>query len=90
MHRRTRANESFPQSSDGTYPGNDLETALSHYWGGFPTAFFAEYVLGVRPTVPGFKEFVVAPLSDWPDEWVSGRIREPVISTFGAKKTTVL
>ncbi|GAA6024212.1 hypothetical protein JCM8202_003539 [Rhodotorula sphaerocarpa] len=64
-------------SSDGTYPGNDLETALSHYWGGFPTAFFAEYVLGVRPTVPGFKEFVVAPLSDWPDEWVSGRIPTP-------------
>lgn len=24
------------QSSDATYPGNDLQTALSHFWGGFP------------------------------------------------------
>ncbi|KWU43435.1 hypothetical protein RHOSPDRAFT_35040 [Rhodotorula sp. JG-1b] len=64
-------------SADGTYPGNDLETAQSHYWGGFPTAFMTEYVLGVRPTTPGFVTFEVKPLSDWSDTWVQGRVPTP-------------
>ncbi|ORY82403.1 Six-hairpin glycosidase-like protein [Leucosporidium creatinivorum] len=64
-------------SSDGTYPGNDLQTALSHFWGGFPTAFLSEYVLGVQPITPGFKTFRVAPLSDWSGDWVHGRVPTP-------------
>ncbi|KAL7337612.1 catalytic activity: RhaA is able to hydrolyze alpha-1 [Rhodotorula toruloides] len=64
-------------SADGTYPGNDLETAQSHFWGGFPTAFMMEYVLGVKPTTPGFATFEVAPISGWEDDWVEGRVPTP-------------
>uniref|UniRef100_A0A0K3CKK1 BY PROTMAP: gi/342321267/gb/EGU13201.1/ Catalytic activity: RhaA is able to hydrolyze alpha-1 [Rhodotorula glutinis ATCC 204091] n=1 Tax=Rhodotorula toruloides TaxID=5286 RepID=A0A0K3CKK1_RHOTO len=66
-------------SADGTYPGNDLETAQSHFWGGFPppTAFLTEYVLGVKPTTPGFATFEVAPISGWKDDWVEGRVPTP-------------
>jgi hypothetical protein len=35
-----------------------------------------EYVLGVRPTTPGFVTFEVKPLSDWSDTWVQGRVRK--------------
>ncbi|BGP29034.1 hypothetical protein JCM10296v2_000770 [Rhodotorula toruloides] len=50
---------------------------LSHHWGGFPTAFMTEYVLGVKPTTPGFATFEVAPISGWQDDWVEGRVPTP-------------
>jgi len=64
-------------SPDGLFPGNDLETAQSHFWGGFPTAFLTEYVLGVQPTKPGFVEFEVKPLADFATGWNEGRVPTP-------------
>ncbi|KAK4051647.1 hypothetical protein OIV83_002787 [Microbotryomycetes sp. JL201] len=64
-------------SRDGTYPGNDLETAQSHAWGAFPTAFMNEYVLGVTPRKPGFVEFNVKPLSNFNVSWAQGRVPTP-------------
>ncbi|KAM0789680.1 hypothetical protein ACM66B_006542 [Microbotryomycetes sp. NB124-2] len=64
-------------SQDGTYPGNDLETAQSHAWGAFPTAFMNEYVLGVTPKKPGFTEFNVKPLSNFNVGWAQGRVPTP-------------
>lgn len=45
---------------DGT-PGLDAYTSLCHGWSTAPTALFSRFVLGVQPTSPGFKTWVVAP-----------------------------
>ena len=34
---------------------------LSHPWGAYPPYLIAKYVFGVKPTVPGWKEYVVEP-----------------------------
>lgn len=47
-------------SPDGT-PGIDAYTSLCHGWSTAPTALFSRFVLGVQPTSPGFKTWVVAP-----------------------------
>ncbi|KAK3496009.1 Six-hairpin glycosidase-like protein [Neurospora crassa] len=44
-------------------PGFGLTTSLCHGWATGPTAELTQYVLGVRPTQPGWKEFAVAPLT---------------------------
>ena len=44
-------------------PGLGLITSLCHGWAAGPTAELTRYVLGVRPTQPGWKEFAVAPLT---------------------------
>ena len=65
---------------DGS-PGIDLFTSLAHPWGAAPSYVLPEYLLGVRPTTPGYGSFVVRPaiglleLSE-----VSGRVPTP----FGA------
>lgn len=65
---------------DGS-PGIDLFTSLAHPWGAAPSYVLPEYLLGVRPTTPGYKSFAVRPaiglleLSE-----VSGRVPTP----FGA------
>ncbi|CAI6244859.1 unnamed protein product [Periconia digitata] len=45
---------------DGS-PGIDAFTSLAHPWGAAPTYVLPEYVLGIRPTTPGYKSFVVQP-----------------------------
>jgi len=64
-------------STDGTYPGLDLFTGSSHFWASMPNAFLTEYVLGVRPTSPGYTKFVFEPLRGWNSEWISGRVPTP-------------
>ena len=64
-------------SADGTYPGLDLFTGGSHFWASMPNTFLTEYVLGVRPTAPGYSSFIFAPLPGFNSEWVQGRIPTP-------------
>ncbi|KAL5377223.1 hypothetical protein DPSP01_009889 [Paraphaeosphaeria sporulosa] len=45
---------------DGS-PGLDLFTSLAHPWGAAPSYVLPEYLLGVRPTISGYKSFVVNP-----------------------------
>ncbi|KAH7350663.1 catalytic activity: RhaA is able to hydrolyze alpha-1 [Rhexocercosporidium sp. MPI-PUGE-AT-0058] len=59
-------------SPDSAYPGLDLFTGQSHFWGSGPTAFLTEHVLGVRPTVPGYSRFLFAPLPGFNTSWVHG------------------
>lgn len=45
---------------DGS-PGIDAFTSLAHPWGAAPTYVLPEYLLGIRPTAPGYERFVVQP-----------------------------
>lgn len=45
---------------DGS-PGLDLFTSLAHPWGAAPSYVLPEYLLGVRPTNPGYRTFVLKP-----------------------------
>ncbi|KAF9874327.1 hypothetical protein CkaCkLH20_08310 [Colletotrichum karsti] len=45
---------------DGT-PGLGTVTSLCHGWAAGPTAELSKHVLGVQPTAPGFKEWMVQP-----------------------------
>ncbi|KAM0322075.1 hypothetical protein ACHAQA_009704 [Verticillium albo-atrum] len=47
---------------DGT-PGLGIGTSLCHGWAAGPTAELSRFVLGVRPTKPGFAEWEVRPMS---------------------------
>ncbi|KAJ5640999.1 Six-hairpin glycosidase-like protein [Penicillium herquei] len=64
-------------STNGTYPGLDLFTGMSHFWGSYPTVFLTEYALGVRATKPGYKEFLFAPMPGFKTDWVQGRVPTP-------------
>ncbi|KAJ5753780.1 uncharacterized protein N7511_007933 [Penicillium nucicola] len=64
-------------SPDGAYPGIDLFTGLSHFWGSYPTVFLTEHVLGIRAASVGYKEFVFAPLTGFKTNWVQGRVPTP-------------
>lgn len=44
-------------------PGLGLPTSLCHGWAAGPTAELTRYVLGVRPSQPGWKRFVIAPVT---------------------------
>ncbi|KAJ8122811.1 hypothetical protein ONZ43_g1087 [Nemania bipapillata] len=44
-------------------PGLGITTSLCHGWSAGPTAELSKYVLGARPTRPGWAEFKVAPLT---------------------------
>ena len=71
------AHNGFSQSPDGSYPGLDLFTGQSHYWGAYSTAFLTEYALGVRPISVGYSQFLFAPLPSFKVEWVQGRVPTP-------------
>ncbi|KAJ5919313.1 hypothetical protein N7466_010256 [Penicillium verhagenii] len=76
-------------STDGKYPGLDLFTGLSHFWGSYPTVFLTEYVLGVRAATPGYSEYLFAPLPKFKTEWVHGRVPTPsglVYAAWGYNK----
>ncbi|KAK6850975.1 hypothetical protein PG987_000609 [Apiospora arundinis] len=44
-------------------PGLGVATSLCHGWSAGPTAELSRFVLGARPTQPGWKAFVVAPVT---------------------------
>lgn len=56
----------------------DLEGARSaaHSWGGLPAAALSRYILGVRPTAPGFDSFIVAPQTG-DLSWAEGDVPTP-------------
>ncbi|KAF7717908.1 Glycoside Hydrolase Family 78 protein [Penicillium ucsense] len=71
-------------STDGRYPGLDLFTGQTHFWGSYPTVFLSEYTLGVRPTQPGYEQFIFAPLPGFKTEWVHGRVPTPAGLIYAA------
>ncbi|KRF21823.1 alpha-L-rhamnosidase C-terminal domain-containing protein [Phycicoccus sp. Soil803] len=56
----------------------DLDGAHSaaHSWGSLPAAALSRYVLGIRPTTPGFDTFVVAP-QPGDLSWAAGDVPTP-------------
>ncbi|KAL4971425.1 Six-hairpin glycosidase-like protein [Aspergillus desertorum] len=59
-------------------PGLDLFTPHAHPWGGAPTYVFTEYILGIQPTSPGFKDWAFRPvITGMRLSWVEGRIPTP-------------
>jgi hypothetical protein len=52
------------------------ENSLCHGWASAPTIHLPAYVLGVRPTEPGFRRFVVAP-NPTDLAWANGTIPTP-------------
>ncbi|KAI0579968.1 Bac-rhamnosid multi-domain protein [Pyrenophora tritici-repentis] len=60
-------NDSYSSGASWEYvkpygsPGIDLFTSLAHPWGAAPSYVLPEYLLGVRPVTPGYKEFVLQP-----------------------------
>ena len=69
---------------DGS-PGIDLFTSLAHPWGAAPTYVLPEYLLGVRPITPGYKEFVLQPAVGYLGlKEAAGRVPTP----FGAINAT--
>ncbi|RDW84250.1 hypothetical protein BP6252_01840 [Coleophoma cylindrospora] len=71
-------------SIDGVYPGLDIFTGQSHFWGSYPTVFLTDYVLGIRALKPAFNEFLFAPLPGFRTEWVHGRVPTPSGSIYAA------
>ncbi|KAJ4114753.1 hypothetical protein NW768_011307 [Fusarium equiseti] len=57
---------------DGT-PGLGISTSLCHGWAAGPTAELSKYVLGVRPTKPGFAKWKVQPML-LGLKWAKGRV----------------
>ncbi|KAL1656218.1 hypothetical protein SLS61_001291 [Didymella pomorum] len=57
---------------DGT-PGLGDITSLCHAWGAGPTSELSAYVLGVRPTSPGYKTWVFEPRT-LGLEWAKGKV----------------
>lgn len=51
--------ENFPQHY-GMY-GNKYGKSLCHAWGAGPIYLLGSYVMGLKPTAPGYKTFTVAP-----------------------------
>ncbi len=53
---------SFWETIDGASAFGNAGS-LCHGWSGIPAWFYGAYVLGVKPTAPGFKEYDVKPIS---------------------------
>ena len=72
--------EKYVPSETGTQHlamyGRPYGKSLCHAWGASPIYLLGKYYLGVRPTKPGYAEFVVEPhLGDL--EWIKGDIPTP-------------
>ncbi|KAK8253209.1 Six-hairpin glycosidase-like protein [Phyllosticta capitalensis] len=69
-----------PGLSSAPIPALSAYTSLSHPWGGAPTYMLPSFVLGVRATAPGFREWqVVVPAfeavrRDLGVSWARGRV----------------
>ena len=56
--------------------GRPYGKSLCHAWGASPVYLLGKYYLGVRPTKPGYEEYVVEPhLGDL--EWMKGDVPTP-------------
>lgn len=82
MENTTRIDEMpIPQKSDvhtdnGGFCYVGLRNSLCHGWASGPTAWLSEYVLGIKPLVPGCKKVLIKPyLGDL--EWVEGSYPTP-------------
>ncbi|MGD9557257.1 MAG: alpha-L-rhamnosidase C-terminal domain-containing protein [Mangrovibacterium sp.] len=66
------------QSGDEHYAmyGRPFGKSLCHAWGANPVYLFGKYLLGVRPTAPGYQAYVVEP-SLAGLEWVEGKVPTP-------------
>ncbi|WP_243076368.1 alpha-L-rhamnosidase C-terminal domain-containing protein [Microbacterium sp. SS28] len=62
-------------ATDGS-PGFGATTSLAHGWASGAGVALSSYVLGVRPTAPGFREWVVAP-QPGPLTWARGQVPTP-------------
>ncbi len=68
-----------PISRNGTFAehfGSDYNTSYCHGWGAGPVMQLPAYVLGVRPTAPGWKEIEIAPQTAGLD-WAEGTVPTP-------------
>jgi len=61
--------------ADGT-PGFGPYTSLAHGWSSGPTSALTTYVLGVQPTAPGFRTWLVAPQPGGLT-WAEGQVPTP-------------
>lgn len=52
-------------------------TSLAHPWGAGVTKWLSENILGIRPSIPGFKNFVILPHLDGHLTWVRGEMPTP-------------
>ncbi|KAK8137302.1 Six-hairpin glycosidase-like protein [Apiospora sp. TS-2023a] len=77
--------ETLDASGRPGLPG--LATSLCHGWSAGPTAELSRFVLGARPTTPGWGEFVVAPLTLGLRS-AGGRVPLPL--TTGLNSTTTM
>ena len=66
------------QSGDEHYEmyGRPFGKSLCHAWGANPVYLFGKYLLGVRPTSPGYRTYVVEP-SLAGLEWIKGKVPTP-------------
>jgi len=73
------------QSGDEHYAmyGRPFGKSLCHAWGANPVYLFGKYLLGVKPTSPGYKTWLVEP-SLAGLEWIKGKVPTPdgVIEVF--------
>ena len=72
--------EKYVPSETGTQHlamyGRPYGKSLCHAWGASPIYLLGKYYLGVRPTMPGYKEFEIRPsLGDL--EWMEGDVPTP-------------
>ncbi len=56
--------------------GRPFGKSLCHAWGANPVYLFGKYLLGVKPTSPGYKNFVIEP-SLAGLEWIKGKVPTP-------------
>ncbi len=66
------------QKGDAHYSmyGRPFGKSLCHAWGANPVYLFGKYLLGVRPTAPGYQSYVIEP-SLAGLEWIEGRVPTP-------------
>jgi hypothetical protein len=66
------------QSGDEHYEmyGRPFGKSLCHAWGANPVYLFGKYLLGVKPTSPGYRTYVVEP-SLAGLEWIKGKVPTP-------------
>ncbi len=56
--------------------GRPYGKSLCHAWGGGPIVLLGKYILGVSPTLPGYKEFTINPLPSGLKE-IHGKVPTP-------------
>ena len=66
------------QSGDEHYAmyGRPFGKSLCHAWGANPIYLFGKYLLGVRPTSPGYKSYCIEPALAGL-EWMEGKVPTP-------------